>query len=71
MARYVDRDQFEKGLAGLAAGWTSVEIDSSGLRDAEAVRLAEGVKASGTLTELWLGSECVAGGVGPSSRAGL
>ena len=50
--------RFEEGLAGLAAGDTEVDFAGWGLRDAGAVRVAEGVKASRTLTILWLGCEC-------------
>ena len=50
--------RFEEGLAGLAAGDTEVDFAGWGLGDAGAVRVAEGVKASGTLTKLDLGGEC-------------
>ena len=50
--------RFEEGLAGLAAGDTSVDLFGCILRDAGAVRVAEGVKASGTLTKLNLEGDC-------------
>ena len=51
-------NRFEEGLAGLAAGDTSVNLSWCDLRDAGAVRVAEGVKASRTLTILDLHCEC-------------
>ena len=53
--------RFERGLAGLAAGEMSVNFTRCYLHDAEAVRVAEAVKASGTLTELDLRGECCRG----------
>ena len=50
--------RFEEGLAGLAAGEMEVNFRYCGLGDAGAVRVAEGVKASGTLTKLGLRCEC-------------
>ena len=50
--------RFEEGLAGLAAGEMEVNFGYCGLGDAGAVRVAEGVKASGTLTILSLAGEC-------------
>ena len=50
--------RFEEGLAGLAAGEMEVNFGYCGLGDAGAVRVAEGVKASGTLTILYLAGEC-------------
>ena len=50
--------RFEEGLAGLAAGDTYVNFAWCDLGDAGAVRVAEGVKASRTLTILDLRCEC-------------
>ena len=56
-------EKFERGLAGLAAGETDLYLEFCDFGDAGAVRVAEGVKASGTLTELHLGCECGRGRV--------
>ena len=50
--------RFEEGLAGIAAGETEVNFGYCDFGDAGAVRVAEGVKASRTLTKLDLGGEC-------------
>ena len=50
--------RFEEGLAGIAAGETEVNFGYCDFGDAGAVRVAEGVKASRTLTELHLEGEC-------------
>jgi hypothetical protein len=56
MARPPDRARLERGLAKLAAGEPRVGFWGADLADAEAVRIAEGVKASRTLTTM--GSKC-------------
>ena len=56
---------------GLAASDTYVYFFDCGLGDAEAVRVAEGVKASGTLTKLDLHRECGRGRVTELARGAV